>query len=196
MLFKKYLSAISFLALISAVGCANSPQKVTPAQQQRMSAVEEADSLSVTNAAAVKAQASDFVEIKFNKGSALLTENAKSSLNLIIQQAREEGKIDEVIVLSWSDEEYPSKKLKKLPKAQKELAEKRNKSVEEYVKTMRSVDVDTYNMAERPNAISKLFNTTDSKLKNSLVAAGLPTTADPTHYASKASHSVILVKIK
>jgi hypothetical protein len=55
---------------------------------------------------------------------------------------------------------------------------------------MRNVNVNSYNMAERPSSFSKLFDTADSKLKNSLLEAGLSTTADKYDYASKASLSV------
>ncbi|MBC7538506.1 MAG: hypothetical protein H7281_06785 [Bacteriovorax sp.] len=194
-IYQKYISTIVFLTLLSAVGCGNTPHK-TAIENHRISTLEEAEGRTVTNAVAIKAEASDFVEIQFKPGSSFLSESSKSSLDSLIKVANHEGVIDEIIILSWSDEEYPSKKIKSLPKKQKELAASRNKVVEEYVKTMRSVEVNTYNMAERPNVISKLFKTTDSKLKNSLIAAGLPTTADPTEYASKASHSVILVKVR
>jgi hypothetical protein len=192
---KKILGTFVMLTLFSIAGCANTPQQ-TASEKHRVSSIEEADGETVTNAVAIKANASDFVEIEFKKNSSVLTESAKFSLNSLIKDAKQDGQIDEVIVLSWSDEEYPSKKLKKLPKFQKELADKRNKSVESYIKTMRTIEVNAFNMAERPNAITKLFETTDSKLKNSLLAAGLPTTADPAQYASKSSHSVILIKVK
>lgn len=196
MISRKYLLTIGFLILLSAVGCSHSSQKVTETDQSGKSYIEEAEGRAVTNTVAKEAEANNFVEIEFNQGSASLTQSAKSSLNSIIKQARQDGKIDEVIVLSWSDEEYPSKNLKELPKEQRELAGKRNKTVEQYVKTMRSIDVNSYNMAERPSSFSKLFNTSDSKLKNSLLSAGLSTTADSADYVNKASHSVILVKIK
>jgi len=190
MFLKKYLVALEFAALIAVVGCANSPRKVTEAEKK------EAEGRYVTNKTAVEAEANNYVEIEFKPGTATLTDNAKTSLHSIVTQARQDGKIDEVIVLSWSDEEYPSKNQKKLPKAQRELAEKRNKMVEQYVKSMRDVDVNTYNMAERPTAFSSLFNTADSKLKESMVSAGLSTTADSADYVNKASRSVIMVKIK
>jgi hypothetical protein len=38
------------------------------------------------------------------------------SLNSIIKQSSQDGKIDEVVVLSWTDEEYPSKNKKELSK--------------------------------------------------------------------------------
>lgn len=192
MSFQKCLLAIELVALVTAIGCANTPQKVVATEKEK----QEAKDRYVTNTAAREAEASNYVEIKYKPGSATLTDNAKSSLNSVIKQAREEGKIDEVIVLSWADEEYPSKNLKDLPKSQSELAEKRNKSIEQYVKSMRDVDVNTYNMAERPTALSKLFNTADSKLKDTMVTAGLSTTENSADYVNKASHSIILIKVK
>ncbi|MDZ4663196.1 MAG: hypothetical protein SGJ18_16415 [Pseudomonadota bacterium] len=194
MVYQKYFLAIGFLALLTAMGCAGTPHKVTEAGKPKVT--EELAGGSPTNAAAREVKAHNFVEIEFKEGSATLTESAQSSVIAVIEQARRDGDIDEVIVLSWSDEEYPSKNLSKLPKKQRELAEKRNRAVESYVKKLKSVDVDSYNMAEQPNALSKWFNSTDSRLKGAFVAAGLPTTADSPQYISKASHSVILVKVE
>lgn len=193
---KKCIVPVGILTLMSILGCGGSPQKVVEVEAPRTSFTEEAEGRSINNTAAREAKAHNFVEIKFAPGSASLSQHAKISLNAVIEQAKRDGKVEELIVLSWSDEEYPSKKLKKLPRVQRELAEKRNKAIESFVKETRSVDVDTYNMAEQPHAISKWFNTADSRLKNSLVAAGLPTTADDPQYPSKASHSVVFVKLE
>jgi hypothetical protein len=195
MKIKNVVVTFGLMPLLSIVSCATSPQR-TSEDKSKMAVTEAAEGRVVTNAAAVEAKAHDFVEIEFRPGSAELTDRAKASLASVVEQARRAGKIDEVIVLSWSDKEYPSNNLNKLSKPEIALAEKRNKVVEEYIKTVRDVKVDTYNMAERPNSISKWFNTTDNKLKNSFIAAGLPTTADSPKYPSKASHSVVLVKIE
>lgn len=160
------------------------------------SATESNDSRSVSNAAASQADAYNFVEISFEPGSTGLTESAKSSLRSVVEQAKSAGKLDEAIVMSWSDEEYPSKDVKKLPKNQRDLAENRNKAVKEFIKSVQKMDIDTYNMASQPNTISKWFNTPDARLKNSLSAAGLPTTADQKQYPSKASHSLVLIKVE
>ena len=114
----------------------------------------------------------------------------------MIAEPRFEGKFDEVIVLSWADENYPSKELGKLSKEQRNLADQRNKNIKEYLISMKDLDVKSFNMAERPSSFSNLFNTADSELKNSMLHAGLSTTADKADYASKASHSVILIKAK
>jgi len=161
-----------------------------------MSSSERAAGSSVSNAAANAANAYNFVEISFEPGSTGLTESAKSSIQQVVSQAKSAGKLDEAIVMSWSDEEYPAKDVKKLPKAQRDLADSRNKAVKDYVKSIQKMDVDTYNMASQPNVLSKWFNTTDAKLKNSLTAAGLPTTADNPQYPSKASRSLVLIKVE
>ncbi|MEK6773015.1 MAG: hypothetical protein AABY64_03665 [Bdellovibrionota bacterium] len=184
MSFKNELKVAGLTVLLCA-GCANRPHKT-----------EESKADAVINSAANVAQAHSFVEIEFDKGSASLSENAKTSLKSVLDQARSAGSIDEVLVLSWADDEYPSKNLKQLPKNQRELAKNRNKAVETYIKTMKNVDVDSYNMAEQPNLFSKWFNTSDNKLKSSFIAAGLPTTADDPQNPKKASHSVILVKVE
>jgi hypothetical protein len=188
--FQKSLYAIELVGLITFVGCANTPHKVTETEERA------AEGRYVNNSAAKEAEASNYVEIEYKPGSAMLTDSAKSSLSSVVTQARQEGKIDEVIVLSWSDEEYPSKDAKKLSKTQDDLAKKRNAAVEQYVKSVRDVDVNTYNMAERPTAFSKLFNTADSKLKDTMMTAGLSTSADSADYVNKASRSVILIKVK
>jgi len=197
MKFKKHLIPAGIVVFLAAVGCTNSPKRSAAVNDEpRKSLTEMNESKAITNSAATEANAHNFVEIVFDAGSSNLTENAKSSLNSVMDQARSVGEIDEIIVLSWADEEYPSKNVKKLSKPQKDLAERRNRAVASYIKNVKSVDVDAYNMAEQPNAMQKWFNTKDSQLKNSFVAAGLPTTADDPQYPSKASHSVILVKLE
>lgn len=152
---------------------------------------------SVTQAASQEANASYVVELKYKKGSSELTDESKARLNELVKTARAEGRLDEIKVLSWADQEYPSAQQKKLSEAQRDLATRRNDVVENYIDSMKwNVDVDTYNMAKQPNAFSRWFNTSDARIKKSLVAAGLPTTADSVQYPSKASHSIVMVLLK
>lgn len=194
-----YLVAISF-SLAALASCASTPQNTEPMPEQngpRISYTEEAESRSITNAAANEVGAHSFVEIQFQTGSAILTSTSKASVDKLISKAKAEGKtIDEVMVMSWADQEFPSNNIKKLPAPQMRLAERRNQALKNYIKATQPVPVESYNMAEQSSAFAKIFNSTDSKLKNSFVAAGLPTTADDPQYPSKASHAVILVKVK
>lgn len=152
------------------------------------------DRRAISEEAAKEVRGKSFVEIEFAKDSAVLTENAKSSIQALVDQAKQTGKVDDVLVLSWADEEYPSTDKKKLSKKQIDLATQRNKAVEDYVKSLTNASVDRYNLAKQPNVFSKWFNTTDARLKNALVAAGLPTSPGANQYPTKASHSVIIVK--
>lgn len=186
---RKLATALAVLGVIAA--CSHSPQKTNSAT------AEITPGRSVTNKAADEVKAHDFVEITFEPGSATLTENSRNALNDLLTQAGRSGEIDEVMVMSWSDEEYPAESSRKLSKGQRDLADKRNDAVEKQIKAADDgVDVDTYNMAKQPNIISKWLNTKDAKLKKSLVAAGLPTNKDDPQYPSKASHAVVLVKLE
>ena len=189
---------IALFTMASTVVSCNFPSDTMPNSNQggpRTSYTEEAEGRYVTNAAAKKIRAYNFVEVEFLPQSSNLSEQAKKEINETFQKAIWDGYIDNVSVLSWSDEEYPSKELKSLSKEDRQLAERRNTAIKNYLMTLKSVDVDTYNMAEQPSQLSKLFNTTDNQLKNSLIAAGLPTTADALQYPSKASHSLVLIKL-
>lgn len=184
------------LLTISVISCTNSPKKPDPQEKPRLSFVEEEDGREITGAAAKQAQAHNFVEITFDPTSSELSKKALYSLGEAVSVAKKSGKIDHIIVLSWSDEEYPSKRHGKLSKVQRSLADRRNTAVKNYFNPMPNTDIDTFNMAERPNTLSRWFRTTDTKIKNSLVAAGLPTTGDELQYPSKASHSIVLLKVE
>lgn len=179
-----YLS-IPVLAMLTS--CATGDHRAGTAQ---------GNSNPVAQTVAKDSEAQDFVEIEFGRGSAALSDEAKASLTSVVSKAKLAGNIDEVIVLSWSDLEYPSKDSKALPRDQRNLAGERNRAIKSYLQSARDVDVDTYNMAEKPNTLSKWFDTSDSQLKRAFLKAGLPTSADSPQFESKASRSVILVKIE
>ena len=191
----KIIATLGVSALLTIFGCANQPQNVSN-EEPHKSSNEIAQGKAITNEAAIEVDAKSFVEIQFKPESSKLTDLDRKSIRSLLEQSERAGSISEVLVLSWSDEEYPSKQMKGLPKAQVELASHRSSSIQDYLKSVRSVDVETYNLAKQPNVFSKWFNTTDFRLKDALVAAGLPTTADAQQYPSKASHSVLIVKMK
>jgi hypothetical protein len=193
---RKHRLTISAFCFFTAVGCTNTPKKTAEFEGPKISAAETQEGRDITGAAALQANAHNFVEIDFSQASSFLSNRSKTALESSIEQAKKYGDIKQIIVLSWADEEYPSQKQNKLSNAQRALADKRNSSIKSFFKTFSRSDVETYNMAERPNILSKWFNTSDSQLKRSLVAAGLPTTADELQYPSKAAHSVVLIKVE
>jgi len=150
----------------------------------------------IANVAAQAAKGKSYVEIEFPISSAILTDSSKDSLRALVSQIPDQGSVDKVLVLSWADEEYPSKNLKKLSTGQINLANERNQSVQVYIKSLRNISVERFNLAERPNVLAKLFSTNDQRLKSALVSAGLPTTADESQHPTKASRSIVILKIK
>lgn len=146
---------------------------------------------SVETVAAKETKAKYFIDIEFDKGNYALNEKAKIAINAILDVAKKHGKIEEMIVLSWSDTKYPANSVRTLSKVERKLADKRNRAVEKYAKSiadLKSLYVDTYNMEEKPNSMSRWLKNYDYQIKNSLTAENnLPT---------KAAHSVILVRMK
>ena len=143
---------------------------------------------------AEKEDASYVTEFSFNKGSAVLTENAKSDLRKVISDAKQNAKIKEVKVITWSDSEYPSSEIKKLSSADRDLVKKRNNAIRDYVKSYSDgLDVDTYSMAERPGMLQEMFNTSDARIKKSMQDAGIATTETSGSTAPKSSKSVVMV---
>lgn len=151
----------------------------------------------ITQQAAREEAADYFVEIEFVKGSPDLSPAARQAITALINRGRSLGTIQDLKVIAWADEEYPSAKRGKLKPDQRNLATRRNTKVKEFVNGIdRSLMIETYNMAETPGVLSKWLNTTDSRLKQTMVAAGLPTTANHSEVPSKASHAVILLTIQ
>lgn len=187
---QKYLISFGVFMAFMAFSCANRPVVVADSE------IQTETNKAMTNNVANDIQAHSFVEVQYKEGSSTLSNDAKHSLNSILKLAHEKGEIDEVLVLSWSDQNYPAKNSDELPQSQRSLADKRNISVKNYLTSQRDIDVDSYNMAEKPSTYSKLFKTDDSQLKDSFLAAGLTTNSTTNHTYSKSSRSVIFVKLK
>ncbi len=77
------------------------------------------------------------------------------------------------------------------------LAEDRADNIKKYLKNSdSSLDIDTFNMAKRPNSISKLFKTEDSRIKKSIENAGLERERTDHVYPDKAGKSTVMVILK
>ncbi len=73
------------------------------------------------------------------------------------------------------------------------MAAERNNNIEEYLGTIEGVAATTYNMAEHPSTLSTLFNTSDAKLKDFLLLAGISTSSKASEHGQKASHAIVLI---
>lgn len=114
-------------------------------------------------------------QLRFSEGSSRLSNDSRRSLADALSRAKARGELEEVKVISWADQEFPSVQGKKLSPRQQNLARERNEAIEAVVRQeTNGVDVDSFNMAERPNALERLFRTEDYRVKRSLEEAGIP----------------------
>jgi hypothetical protein len=136
-------------------------------------------------------------ELSFRKNARTLSVDDQQQLDKLIRDARAHGEIDNIKVVTWADQEYPSTNAKKLSSAQRDLADRRNSEIKTYIHTVDSkADVDTYNMAERPGVLSELMNTSNARIKKALEASGIPNTDSGVKQPSKASKSIVMVILK
>ncbi len=194
--FKKSFVGFMVISVFCAfvVACASStkPSDTSSSDAPRVPYTTEQEGAAVSETTAEKIDAHSFVEIKFSKNSSKLNGESKESIRtLMTLNKMDKNKLDQVIVLAWADQEYPSEQKEKLSPKQVDLAKKRNEAISKFVKSIKNVTVETHSMAQQPSTVSDWLNTQDSKIKNSLVAAGLPTSADKMKYPSKASHALI-----
>ena len=145
-----------------------------------------------TVTAAHEAGSANVTEVNFDRGSFVLSEGARSALTDMIGKARSAGDVRAISVLAWADSAYPSDAKKTLSPADRDLAKRRADAISNYLKTENlASNVDVYNMAERPNAVERLFNTSDARVKNAFEEAGV-TSSEGKTITGKASRAVIM----
>lgn len=133
-------------------------------------------------------------EITFEKGSTVLSEKNKTKLKNFISEARKKGSLTEAQVVTWADKEYPSKEAEELSSDQKELAEKRNKSLEKYFKrSLKDIEFTAVSMAERPSYWGRLTASENTNIKKSLQLSEIATTASENQEVTNASKSIIML---
>ena len=136
-------------------------------------------------------------EISFAKGSSKLTSKAQEQIKELFLRSKGQREVSDANVITWADQEYPSENAKTLSKAQRNLADNRNKAIRDYLNELRaSVDVHVHSMAERPTALKEFLKTADTRVKQSLETAGIPTTDQPKTGLPKASKSIVMLMLK
>lgn len=191
----KLQTSLLLFCFVAVAGCAKRVYSVS--EVTRPTTHNESTGAGVSSTAAQAVDANAYVEIQFEPGASNLSETQKDSIRAMIDRSKARGEIDEIMVLSWADKEYPGKEEKRLTNKQVELAAKRGRAIKDFIGRVESdIDVDRYNMAKRPGMLAKWFNTTDAQLKRTLVEAGLPTTSDAVQQPSKASHAVVILRME
>ena len=148
-----------------------------------------------TQTVATKMGAVSVEEVKFSKGSANLNDSEKRALDQLVKNANKQ-KVKEVRVLAWADREYP-KQDEKVSDSQVNLANERGRAIKDYLHEKFSATFETYNMAERPNKLEQVLNTSDHDVKATMEKTGAaPTSQDATGLfglKGKATHALVFV---
>lgn len=164
-----------------------------PEPPQRVEKVQPKGPSIEAKQVAAQNETSYVTELTFDKGKSTLTKKSQTELQKLIRKAKTQGEIDEIKVITWGDEEYPSVHTKELSDAQIELAKKRNQSIEKFLKqTAQGIEIDHLNMAERPSALQEFIGSEDYRLKRALETAGVPTTDTAVKSPSKASKAIVM----
>lgn len=137
-----------------------------------------------------------YTEVVFSKETFTLGQDSRSQLRDLINEAQKKGKVEEVKIISWADKEYPANE-KNLDKNARKLADDRIFEIRNYVEdNVPEVKVTAVNMAETPDALEKMFGTSDNvKVKRALESAGL-THPQKSGMPPKASHALVMISVK
>jgi hypothetical protein len=149
------------------------------------------------NKAADLNNASLYTVLPFTAGSSDLSTDARNQLRHLVDRAREQGQVAEVKIVSWADKEYPKGRRRSLDRASRRIADERAMEVRNYfTDNVHEAKVTRYNMAERPDAVEKLLNTSPNvQVKKSLAAVGL-TKPEKSGQPPMASNVLVLVVVK
>ncbi len=150
-----------------------------------------------TESASVQLGAARVAQVEFDTGQSSIKPAEKDEVKTAIEEAKKNGKVSEVRIFSWADQEYPAKGVK-APQSSVRLAEQRAESLKNMMKKDLGVtEVETYNMAKRPNALQDMLKTGTAKAKAQMETTGVaPTKPEDTGLfglKGKKSAAVILV---
>jgi|JI10StandDraft_1071094.scaffolds.fasta_scaffold42663_2 outer membrane protein OmpA-like peptidoglycan-associated protein len=183
--------AVFLILMISA--CSNKPTAVDNVSKDEAKPTSAA-SIEAKQLAAEEA-AHAVTEIRFKKGSSELSVVSKGKLKKLLSTIGKEQKVDEIKLITWSDEEYPSEDEDELSEGQQILVRQRNARIKNFIRDQRNTetDIEMVSMAERSGKLSELWGDADARMKKSLEAAGIPNTDDKEKGTPKASRSIVML---
>lgn len=104
--------------------------------------------------------------VYFTKGEYFVPLSAKKNIKKLFENARKDGKINSVKIISWGDQLRPKNKKKALSSSQLKLVEDRNDNLEAYLERLDlHMKVMKISMAEKPEVMDGLLSRDDRKLK-------------------------------
>lgn len=170
------------------------PGKASPPKTPKIVGSADAAGTSFDAKQLANEMESNFVtEIRFKKGSAELTPDARRSLASLMKQAKKSESIKKAKLITWADQEMPTEKKAELSDEQVELANRRNDTLTRFIQaTDRSVNIDPISMAQRPQGLKNVIPTETARIQESLDEAGVPETGDKKEGLGKASRSIVI----
>ncbi len=182
-------ATFSVLTLVLA-SCSSTPKEVGNAARGEAKPTTTA-SIEAKQIAAEQ-EAAYVVEIEFAPKSAVLGPSARSKVEALYKTVSRPQHLKGVKVISWADDEYPSKRERKLNRVGMDLAKRRGEAVQNFLKMRNSnLEFELYNMAQRPGTFSEFVGTADARIKNSLERAGVSTTEEKI--TSKARKVIVML---
>lgn len=141
-----------------------------------------------------------YTTIEFEEGNTQLTKESKKQIADLIAKAYESDyDIEDIRILAWADKEYPEGK-EKATTEDIQLASERAREIREYLEEelQETEDIDSFNMARRPDFLSKFFKNDEFKVKKSYEQSG-PTASklpDGSVSYTKASKALVIIDYK
>lgn len=186
----KHLLALGLIIVLSACSSKEPEKKpvVYPEESPEVSTTNPKDT-SITAKQVAAGQGSNFVsEFKYKKGQTNLTSAQRSKIKEVYNRAERKGQIDEVQIVTWADQSFPTKNKEELASDQKRLVERRNTSIEKYLSQLdNELDVKKISMAERAGAVARFTASDEAKVKESLDSKDAP---------DKVSESMVIFILK
>lgn len=187
--------ALASMSLIFAAGCTTPAAKKKSAYQTNASATTSAPVEKTRSPAIV---GTEYTTVFFNKGRASLDTLSKQHLKDLISNAHKTRKeINEIRILTWADKEYPDKVNGKASTSDIILASERAQKIRDYLELdlKEMEDIDSYNMAKRPNLMSKLLQNDEFKVKEAFESSGATGDKLPDGSVSytKASKAIVII---
>lgn len=172
------------------VGCSSTPKDVGNAAQGEGKPANTA-SIEAKQLAAEQ-EAAYVVEIEFKAKSSKLGHGAREKIDALYKTVSRPERLKGAKIISWADDEYPSKKERKLSYNSTELAKKRGEAVQNFLnKRSPNMEFELYNMAKRPGTFSEFVGSADARIKDSLERAGISTTAEKA--TPKARKTIVML---
>ncbi len=139
-----------------------------------------------------------YTTLVFDKGKTTLNESNKKYLREFALRAHNNNKsIEDIKILAWADKEYPDKTKSKAGIRDIILASERAQTIKQFLEEdlNEGEDIDSFNMAKRPNLFARIIKNTDYNVKDAFEKSGATAARLPNGSVSytKASKALVII---